>query len=238
MHFDLIGYLFSLAILYLYGRLLLHYGTVFIRFMVNDQYVWKLNLERPRMLFTLVGLGFMHLMLYAHTGSGSQHYLFQSITLTTFGLAFFLAQLAWTENFESKFEVKKTSHPQNINNFNFKISESQVQQLYNELTRYDLLCPDKTSLEAFHSVLTQDWDCHDFKIHLKLDGPSSREFYEHLVMTFPKNSTTLKRFFETSSVIVRANGKPYKYNTIKNAPTRTPVSKYAQTLNDVFQKLK
>lgn len=238
MHFDLFGYLFSLAILYLYGRLLLHYGAVFIRFMVNDQYVWKVNLEKPRMLFTLVGLGFMHLMLYAQNNSGSEHYLFQSITVVTFFLAFFLAQMAWTENFESKFEVKKSHQFQKINNFEFKISESQIQELYNELTRYDLLCPDKTNLEAFNRVLTENWDCHDSKIYLKLDGPSSREFYENLVKSFPKNSSTLKIFFETSGVIVRADGKPYKYNTIKNAPTRTPVSKHSQTLNDIFQKLK
>lgn len=238
MHFDLFGYLSSLAILYLYGRLLLHYGTVFIRFMVSDQYVWKLNIERPRVLYNLAGLGFMHLMLYAYTGPGSQNYLFQSITVVIFSLAFFLAQMAWTEKFESKFEVKKSHQSKKINNFNFKISESQVQQLYNELTRYDLLCPEKTNLEAFKTVLTKKWDCHNSKIHLKLDGPSSREFYENLVKTFPNNASTLKNFFETSGVIVRANGKPYKYNTIKNAPTRTPVSKHFETLTKIFNRLK
>lgn len=206
--------------------------------MVNDQFVWKLNIERPRMLFTFVGLGLMHMMLYAHDSLNRDNYLVTSITLATFGLAFFLAQTAWTENFENKFKVQKPHSSQKTNNFQFKISESQVQQLYNELTRYDLLCQDRTSLEAFHTVLTQNWDCHDFKIHLKLDGPSSREFYEHLVKTFPSNSSSLKSFFETSGLIVRANGKPYRYNTIKNAPTRTPVSKYAQTLSDVFQKMK
>ena len=238
MYFDLFGYLFSLALLYLYGRIVFHYGTVFIRYMVNDQCVWKLDVERPRLLFTLVGLGFMHLMQYAQTGPGSDNYLFQSITVVTFFLGFFLAQMAWTEKFENKFEVKKSHHSEKINNFQFKISESQIQQLYNELTRYDLLCPEKTNLEAFKTVLTEKWDCHDSKIYLKLDGPSSREFYEHLVKTFPSNASTLKIFFETSGVIVRANGKSYKYNTIKNAPTRTPVSKHYETLTKIFNRLK
>ena len=180
----------------------------------------------------------MHLMLYANNQLSSEKYISQSIMVAVFGLALFLAQMPWTKKFESKFELKKFHPQQKNNNFKFKISEIQIQQLYNGLIRYDLLCSDKTSIEAFKNVLTEDWDCHRSKIYLNLDGPSCREFYDHLVKTFPINSSTLKNFFETSGVIARANGKSYKYNTVKNAPTRTPVSKQNEILNTIFQNLK
>lgn len=206
--------------------------------MVNEGFVFKLPLERPRLLFTLVGLVIMHLMLYTNSYLGSGHYASQAIEFAAFGLALFLAHLPWTKRFESRFELRKFSPKQKKESFAFRISDIQMQQLYNGLIKYDLLCSDKTSLEAFKNVLTEDWNSHDSKIYLNLDGPSSREFYDHLVTTFPKNSSTLKNFFETSGVIARTNGKPYKYNTIKNAPTRTPVSKHHEALINVFHRLR
>lgn len=211
---------------------------IFIHYMVNVEFVWKLRLEKPRFLFSLVGIGFMHLMLYGHNFLSSENFLLQSIMVATFGLAFFLSQIPWTKRFEKNFITKKSPPQPGSTSFEFKISDLQIQQLYNELIRYDLLCSDKTCFEAFRNVMTKNWDCHNSKIYLNLDGPSCREFYDHLVKTFPSNSSTLKNFFETSGLIVRANGKPYKYNTVKNAPTRTPVSKHHEALKDIFFKLK
>ena len=48
---------------------------------------------------------------------------------------------------------------------------------------------------------------------------------------------TLKNLFITSGLVFRPDGKRYNYNTIKNAPTRTPVSKQKDILVQIFSKL-
>tara|TARA_R110002020_G_scaffold427354_2_gene636705 strand:+ start:146 stop:619 length:474 start_codon:yes stop_codon:yes gene_type:complete len=121
-------------------------------------------------------------------------------------------------------------------NFQLKISEGQLQKLYQGLMKYDLLNPDKTSFQDFENALTKDWDTHNSKIHFKMDGPSSREFYEFLSATFP-NDMTIKDFFIYSGVVLRADEKKYKYNTLKNSPTRTPVSKQNVALVNIFKRM-
>lgn len=206
--------------------------------MLNQKFIWKAKLEKPRILFLLVGLGFMHLMIHANQTVASQDYFTLSITIIVFSLAFFLSHLSWTKRFENFF-AKKMDLPtqQASKNFELRISELQMNQLYNELVRYDLVKQDKTSFLDFKNVLTKDWESHSSKIYFKMDGPSCREFFFHLVQTFPNNSLSLRDFFDRSKLIVRPDGKPYKYNTIKNAPTRTPVSKHHETLSSIFKKL-
>lgn len=70
-----------------------------------------------------------------------------------------------------------------------------------------------------------------------MDGPSSREFYEYLSKAFPKNTMTIKNLFITSELVLRADGKKYKYNTLKNAFTRTLVSKQNEVLINIFRAL-
>ena len=61
--------------------------------------------------------------------------------------------------------------------------------------------------------------------------------YMMLVKTFPNNSMTLKNLFITSGLVLRPDGKKYIYNTWKNAPTRSPISKMHATLTLIFKKL-
>ncbi len=102
------------------------------------------------------------------------------------------------------------------------------------MVRFDLIDQEATSLIDFKKVLLKDWDSHHSKIHLKMDGPSCREFYDHLKKTFPNNSMTLKNLI-TSGVILRQDGRNYNYNTLKNAPTRSPISKQHESLKVVFK---
>lgn len=239
MKFDLFQYMFALGTFYIYGRILLHYGLNGINFMLNQKFIWKAKLEKPRILFLLVGLVFMHLMIHVNQTVSSQDYFTLSITILVFSLAFFLSHLPWTKRFESFFTKKMDLLTQQASkNFEIRISELQMNQLYNELVRYDLVQQDKTSFLDFTNVFTQDWNSHSSRIYLKMDGPSCREFFEQLVQTFPSNSLTLIDFFERSKLVVRPDGKAYKYSTIKNAPTRTPVSKHHEILINIFDKLK
>ncbi|WP_156888572.1 hypothetical protein [Christiangramia echinicola] len=106
------------------------------------------------------------------------------------------------------------------------------------MVRFDLIDQEETSMEDFKNVLLKDWNSHSSKIHLKMDGPTCREFFDALIKTFPNNSMTLKNLFITSGLILRPDGKKYNYNTLKNAPTRTPISKQNEVLNTIFQSLK
>lgn len=51
-----------------------------------------------------------------------------------------------------------------------------------------------------------------------MDGPSCREFYDHLTRTFPANAMPLKNLFITSGLVLRPDGKIYNYNTLKMPP--------------------
>lgn len=231
--------MFALGTFYIYGKILLHYGLNGINYMLNQKYIWKTKLEKPRILFLLVGLGFMHLMIYVNQTIANQDYFSLSITTIVFSLAFFFSHLPWTKKFENFFTKKMDSHtPQASKNFELRISQLQTEQLYNELVRYDLVQQDKTSFSDFKNVFTKDWDSHSSKVYLKMDGPSCREFFEQLAQNFPNNSLTLVDFFVRSKLVVRPDGRLYKYNTIKNAPTRTPISKHHEVLTSIFQNLK
>ncbi|WP_424495347.1 hypothetical protein [Salinimicrobium sp. GXAS 041] len=238
MKIDLIQYLASLCFIYTYGRLAIHIVPEILHHFLNEPIQWNKNLEKPRLLFHLVGLGVMHLVFYSYNSIEHSNLFFQILIPAVFIPGFLFCHFSWTE----KFKVSFTGTPKKIikrspENFNISISERQATELYNELVRYDLIDQDKTSLEDFKNVLLKDWKSHQSKLHLKMDGPSCREFYDYLTKTYPNNNMTLKNLFITSGLVLRPDGKPYNYNTIKNAPTRTPVSKENKSLKKIFKKL-
>ena len=239
MSFDLFKYLTTLGLIYIYGRLILHYGEMLWAYMMNERILWNIKIERPRILFMGLGLGVMHLAVYSRYSIESDEFLVLGISFLVFLAGFFLSILPWTDKFKNSIQSQKSAGSLKKNkNFNLNISEDQAQKLYHNLIKYDLLNIEKTSLLDFRNVLSKDWDAHNSKIHFNMDGPSSREFYEFLSQTFPKNTMTIKNLFITSDLVLRANGKKYKYNTLKNAHTRTPYSKNNQALNKIFQDLR
>ena len=238
MSFDLFKYLTTLGFIYIYGRLILHYGEMLWAYMMNERILWNIKIERPRILFMGLGLGVMHLAVYSRYTIESDTLLVPAISFLVFLAGLFLSNLPWTEKFKSSMQSQKlASSLKKDKNFNLNISEDQAQKLYHNLMRYDLLNSEKTSLQDFRNVLTKDWGAHNSKIHSNMDGPSAREFYEYLSKTFPRNTMTIKNQIITSELVLRADGKKYKYNTLKNAFTRTPVSKQNEALIDIFRAL-
>jgi len=160
------------------------------------------------------------------------------LALIVFTLGVFFCLISWGEKFKSSFSEKaKIKADKGIYNFNLSIPDFQINQLYNEMVRFELIDQEKTLITDFKNVLLQDWNSHSSKIHLKMDGPTCREFFDHLVKTFPNNLMTIKNVFITSGLILRPDGKTYNYNTLKNAPTRSPTSKMHITLTSIFKKL-
>ena len=238
MSFDLFTYLTSIAFIYTYGRLAIYLVPGFLQYFLNELIHWQKQLEKPRMLFHLIGLSFMHLMVYSNSSLENTGLLVQLITWLTFTLGFLACQFTWTKKFEDAFAPQvKRSTAKSSENFNLSISDLQLIHLYNELVRFELLNQDLTTVDDFKNVLLKDWKVHDSKLHLKMDGPSCREFYDYLTRTYPNNTMTIKNLFISSGLVLRPDGKLYNYNTIKNAPTRTPVSKNSETLVNIFKKL-
>lgn len=238
MSFDLFKYLTTLAFFYIYGRLFLHYGVFLWGYMLDEKMSWKLKLEKPRILFLCIGLGLMHLMSFARTTISPENYMVQVIVLLVFGLGFYFTIITWTDQFRKNIESRKTLPAlKKERNFNLAISEDQIQKLYHGLMKYDLVNSEMTSLDDFKNVLAKNWDVHSSKIQFNMDGASCREFYDYFIQTFPENSLTMKNFFETSKLVVRSDGKFYKYNTIKGAPLKTISSKENDTLRRIFHKL-
>lgn len=238
MSFDMFTYLSSLAFIYTYGRLAIHFAPGLLNYFLNEPIQPQKQLEKPRVLFHLIGLFFMHLMDSFYSSLQNGNIALQLISSVVFMIGFLVCQFSWTEKFRRSFlapinnSIKKPHE-----NFNLRISESQIAELYNEMKKYELLDQDKTSLEDFKNVLLENWASHQSKLHLKMDGPSCREFYDYFVKTYPKNSMTLKNLFISSQLIIRPDGKCYNYNTIKNAPTKTTFSKQNETLKNIFSKL-
>ncbi|MBZ9631376.1 hypothetical protein LB465_11350 [Salegentibacter sp. LM13S] len=238
MNFDLFKYLTTLGFIYIYGRLVLHYGSFFLSFMLDNEMDWISKIEKPRILFLVLGLGLMHLSVFSSYAIESDNFLVVAISFLVFLAGFFLSVLPWTDKFKNSMQSQKPAGSlKKDKNFNLVISEGQIQKLYHNLMRYDLLNSEKTSLLDFQKVLTENWETHNSKIHFNMDGASCREFYDYFTQTFPENSLTMKNFFETSKLVIRSDGKPYKYNTIKSAPLKTVSSKENDRLNKIFQEL-
>lgn len=238
MNFDLFQYLAGVAFIYAYGRLAIHFAPGITYFFLNIPFNSFSQVEKPRIFVNLLGLGFMHLMYFSHSTSQVNYLPLQLITTMAFALGFFFCSLSWSDKFERSFlpPLKKPAIIP-LENFNLSIPDAKIVQLYNELVQFDLLNQDLTAIEDFKNVLTKNWKDHNSRIHFKMDGPSCREFYDYLVRTYPKNSLTLKNLFISSQLIIRPDGKCYNYNTLKNAPTKTPFSKHNETLTNIFKKL-
>lgn len=210
---------------------------MFIHFMVNSPTRWNNKIEKPRLLIYLFCGGFMFLMYSFKSPATDLHFLLSLIRIITFILAFILVHYTWTSKFKNHFNPPKNNKKKpSRNNFNIAISKDQLNTLYKELVRYEMVDETKTDSKDFIKVFLEDWDSHGSKVYFDLDGPSSREFYELFSKTFPNNSLTLKKFFETSRLIIRPDGKRYMYNTIKNAGSKTEFSKRTSDLLKVFSK--
>ncbi|WP_295181405.1 hypothetical protein [uncultured Christiangramia sp.] len=239
MNFDIITYLLSFGFIYIYSRLAIHYLPVIYSHFLNENLSLVNSVEKPRLLFHFTGLSFMHLMSNFHHSNQTSNLAVQLIIVLVYLLGLYFCLTSWRENFKSSFLKKIISNSdKSPNNFNLSISDIHLTQLYNEMVRFDLIDQEATSLLDFKNVLLEDWGNQRSRIHLKMDGPSCREFYDHLIKTFPHNSITLKNLFVTSGLLIRPDGKKYNYNTLKNAPTRSPISKQHEALEAIFQKFK
>ena len=239
MNFDVFKYLSSLAFIFIYSRLAIHYAPAIFFYFINSNSSTTRYLEKPRILFHLIGLSFMHLMYSFHQTYRGSDISLQLLALLIFSLGLYFCVISWGEKFKSSFSEKlkiKAARP--INNFNLSISDFQINRLYNDLVRFDLIDQDETSFEDFTNVFLKNWNSHSSRIHLKMDGPTCREFFDGLVRTFPNNSMTLKNLFINSGLVLRPDAKKYNYNTLKNAPTRTPLSKQHQILKMIFRNIK
>jgi len=234
----LIKYLLLLCFAYVYVRLLIPYIGFFARFMFNERVGWDKYIQKPRLVFYGLGLALMH-------GSYSTFFerieispqLFYALNWFVFICGIALTQLTWTKRFKNVFIPKIQEKLKRKKNFNVSISDEQLKILYNGLASYDMIIGERTKRNDFVKVFTSDWGTHDFKIYFKLDAPSCREFYELFKVTFPNNSLTLIDFFERSDSIRREDGNPYTYSTVKDAKSRTPISKRSDDLKEIFSDL-
>ncbi len=238
MQDNFIKYLLLLCFAYAYVRLLIPYIGFFARFMFNEPVRWDKYVEKPRLVFYGLGLVLMH---------GSYSTFFEPIAILptffnvlnwfVFVSGIILTQLTWSKKFKGVFIPKIKEKLKRKNNFNISATDGQLKNLYNGLVRHDMIIMELTKVEDFIKVLKENWNTHDSKIHFKLDAPSCREFYELFKVYFPENSLSVIDFFKRSNTIRREDGKPFTYSTIKDAKSRTPISKKSDKLKTIFSNL-
>lgn len=221
-----------------YIRLLIPYIVFFARYMFNEPVGWDKYIERPRLVFYGIGLLLMHgsytsLLKYS---DNPKSFFFLANVFIFFG-GILLSQITWSERFKNVFIPKIKEKLKKQDNFNISITKNQLQKLYNGFVQYDMIHSEQTNLDDFIDVFLKDWHTHNSKIFFKLDAPSCREFYELFKLNFPTNSLSLIDFFKRSDTIRRKDGKPYKYSTIKDAKSRTPVSNRSEELKTIFENL-
>jgi hypothetical protein len=83
MSFDLFKYLTTLGFIYIYGRLILHYGEMLWVYMMDEGILWNTKIEKPRILFMGLGLGVMHLAVYSRYTIESETLLVVAINFVT-----------------------------------------------------------------------------------------------------------------------------------------------------------
>ena len=231
----LIQYSFVVCFVIVYVRIAIPYCRSLVRFMFNVPLKWNKYVDKPRLAFYALGLSFMHVSyadLFKESFSSSV-FLTASYTFI-FLIGTFFCLITWTKKFTQVFIPAITKKIASSQNFQISITEKQLDNLYNGLVKYELIRQSKSTRADFFNVLLKDWDKHDSCLHFNLDAPSCREFYELLSSSFPKNNLSLTSFFGKSKRIKRLDGKAYNYNTIKNAPTRTPISKKHIELHSIF----
>ncbi len=234
----LVKYLLLLCFGYVYVRLLIPYVGFFARYMFNEPTNWNKYIEKPRLVFYGIGLLLMHssystIMEYA--SDPSSFFYISNWVIFLGGIV--LSQITWTEKFKNVFIPKIKEKLKKQHNFNISTTNDQLKELYNSLINYDMIIAERTDRDDFIKVFIEDWNTHDSKVYFKLDAPSCREFYELFKVTFPKNSLTLIDFFKRSDTIRREDGKPYKYSTVKDSKSRTPISKKSNELKAIFSNL-
>lgn len=216
-------------------RLMVPYIVLFARFMFNEPFKWDKYVEKPRLVFYGIGLLLMQTGYNGILDYATRFLNFYFITGSFLFLGgMFMTQLTWSKQFDKIFIPKIKEKLKTSRNFNISISESQLEKLYDNMIRYDMVMMDKTSKDDFIQCFLEDWDKHNAKIHLKLKNPACKEFYELFKLTFPKNDLQLIDFIKNSDLLRREDGRRYNYDTVRNALTRNRVSKRSEELEAVF----
>jgi len=234
----LIKYLLYICFAYVYVRLLIPYSGFFARFMFNERVGWDKYIEKPRLVFYGTGLILMHTSysgIFEFFHRPSSFYFIANCFIFFGGIV--MSQLTWSKKFKRVFIPKIKERLENQKNFNVSATEDQLKKLYHGLVRYDMIITERTEMDDFIKVFKDDWNIHDSKVYFKLDSPSCREFYELFKVHFPINSLTLIDFFKRSDTVRREDGNRYTYNTVKDAKSRTPISKRSDDLKNIFSGL-
>lgn len=178
--------------------------------MFNERVGWDKYIEKPRLVFYGTGLMLMHssyssILEYVHTPT---NIYFIANCFIFFG-GIIMSQLTWSEKFKRVFIPTIKNKLKSKKNFNVAATEDQLKSIYNGLVRYDMIIAERTPIDGFVKVFTEDWNSHTSKIYFKLDAPSCREFYELFKVNFPSNTLSVIDFFKRSSTIRREDGNPY-----------------------------
>lgn len=226
---------FVLALVVVYVRISIPYIRYFVRYMFNETVGWNKYVEKPRLVFYGMGLLLMHF---------SVHSVLQVLPRTVsllvvlnwilFSIGFYLCMVTWTKKFMIDFIPRIAMKIQGRRNFRIMATNRQLERLYRELVRLDMIDSQKTGAEDFINAFLLDWDAHESRIYFTLDSPSLREFYELLKTAFPKNSLHLIDFISNSKVVLKSDGRRYNYDTIRSLANRIGNSKRSIDLKSVF----
>ncbi len=238
MQDNFIKYLLLFCFAYVYVRFLIPYVGFFARFMFNETLGWDKYVEKPRLVFYGIGLVLMHTSyssILENARDPSSFYFIGNCLIFLGGIA--MSQITWSKRFKTVFIPRIKEKLKRKHNFNISATNDQLKDLYKGLVRFDMINIELTKEEDFINVFKEDWKTHGSKIYFKLDAPSCREFYELFSLYFPENSLSVIGFFKRSNAIRREDGKAYTYSTVKDAKSRTPISKKSDKLKSIFSSL-
>ncbi|MCR9225897.1 MAG: hypothetical protein NXH90_00550 [Flavobacteriaceae bacterium] len=172
-------------------RLFLRYGVMFILFMLNEPTKWDKQIDKPRLLFHIIGLILLASPFYSNGIQQLVHsegLLVQLSYWMPFLAGAFIIQLSWTSKFKNVYGgIKKKISPFRNLETTFS-SEAEATKIYERFSQEGYIKTDIVAFMAFVNLKTPIkriiWQDKIARQPKRINRQSLIEFVSNLVIGF------------------------------------------------------
>ena len=235
----------TIGFIYFIFPIIKKYLVILFQDVLGIKYQWNKNIDKPRVFFLmmLTPIFFFSGINLSKVSFSTDFFnlkdlldYFQLLTyilyLTTFIAIIFISKYIWSEKFENSFLplIKKKVKNVSINKHEIQIDDIKLKNIYTELKQYDFINLE-TLFKDFKSAINFI-ENKDIKVVFNIDGPDFRCLFELLKKHNTNNKLEFKSFLLNNKMIVKSDGKSYRYVTLKDSNYSS--SKNNQTLKKIF----
>lgn len=211
------------------------YFIIIAQYMFNYKTNWNKHIDKPRIFTYTISLVLIYFVYDIQSRNIYLYWSAYGINILIILTATFFCVLTWFKKFEIKFipYIKTQLEKDAKNNFNLKYSDNQLKKLYFLLNQNEFINTKKTSQDSFLEALSQDFDIHDSKIHLKFSGVDARIFYDYFFKIY---NVPLKVFTSYSKIIINDNTNEY-YNYKSLVSNKIDITRNSDKIIKIFDDI-